>query len=89
MSKPNPASMMEKVTYDFYQLLKRELNSECPQESMSRFLGDIQIFDVEYEDGVIKLEVKKSNGTHFTLTLKPTGWAGPFVPVPKESKGAS
>jgi len=73
--KPMPERMAE----SFAKMMQRELNSRCPEESMSRYLDDEfrwEITDVKIEDGIFHLYATDTdNDTKRILRLKPVSWS--------------
>jgi hypothetical protein len=68
-------NMLERVASNLATVIADEIHSDCPEESMNRFLNDIdgQITDCAFTNGLIVLNIKK-NGVLFNLELKPVSW---------------
>jgi hypothetical protein len=70
--KPTPNAAEDK-TYLLVNLIDRELHSICPEESMSRYLGDDYLTGCRFEDGALVLSIKTKKGPR-ELVLKPVAW---------------
>ena len=67
--------MIDRVANNLARLISDEIHSICPEESMNRFLDDIdgEITDSQFKDGMIMLTIVKDDQS-YCLELKPHSW---------------